>query len=647
MKKKIYIIGILALLSIAGCDDYLDKQPLDMPGSETFLSTAAEVEMGVNACYKLLDPDNTFSHRSYYRLFVALEDAGQIRMTNSLSPFREGNVNPELAPVRNFWTDCYTGISLCNIVIDGMEKARDQMHEAEWLGFKAEAQVIRAWCYYSLVVKFGDIPFTEHLLGMNDYADLARTPEDEIYDFIFKQMEEAAPNLPSTREGADAGRVTAGTAWAIAAKAAIYRAYFHNGKAISPDATYLNKVKAYTANCINTGGHELYYDSSNPKESYKNLFIYAGENCSEVLLQKEFNYSQNSSHDWLRTTGSRNYSSCMSGTTPQEYLIHSYEDTLGNTVDKSPYFDPKNPFFGREPRFYQTVVWPRVEGPEKFTITLTESNGKTRELTGFEEVFPGAKFPEDSDPTFMWEYNTLLKPWGEEEGVNYDQFGYKINPDGTAKILTNQDCTNAWSSRTGYLTWKYQALEDGMAGLASNGSLNMILLRYADVLLMRAEALIELNENLQEAVDLINQVRARGWGMSLAEYASHPSAKTTALGQEGLRALVRRERKIELCHEGHRYEDLKRYGATVKALGMDVVGRPKYFHKEAETNIPQIDANGVVSLPWLEGLDGQAPDYPNRWWMSSNYKDFYDRWPIPQTEFDNGNLDPAAQNPGY
>ena len=125
MKKKIYIIGILALLSIAGCDDYLDKQPLDMPGSETFLSTAAEVEMGVNACYKLLDPDNTFSHRSYYRLFVALEDAGQIRMTNSLSPFREGNVNPELAPVRNFWTDCYTGITRCNIVIDGMEKARD------------------------------------------------------------------------------------------------------------------------------------------------------------------------------------------------------------------------------------------------------------------------------------------------------------------------------------------------------------------------------------------------------------------------------------------------------------------------------------------------------------------------------------------
>jgi hypothetical protein len=135
--------------------------------------------------------------------------------------------------------------------------------------------------------------------------------------------------------------------------------------------------------------------------------------------------------------------------------------------------------------------------------------------------------------------------------------------------------------------------------------------------------------------------------MQPAEYASHPSA-LSGLDQVSLRRVVRRERKVELCHEGLRYDDLKRYDASVKALTMDVVGRPKFWHLEDASNIPQIDDNAVVSLPWLESLEGNDPDYPNRWWKKSFYKDYYDRWPIPQTEFDNGDaLGSEDQNPGY
>ncbi|WP_319501291.1 RagB/SusD family nutrient uptake outer membrane protein [uncultured Draconibacterium sp.] len=645
--KKYIILAVILILGFSSCEDYLNLQPLDQPSSETFLSTEPEVVMGVNACYNYLDANEDWSQHSWYRWLIDFEDAGQIRMSNKFGNFRDGNVDPLQGNVGNFYRDFYRGVARCHIVIDGMEKAKEVMDLDKWNALRAEAQVIRAWCYYNLVVKFGDIPFTTTQLEMTEYANLERSPEDEVYAFIMSEIEEAAQFLPATRTGDESGRVTSGTAYAIGAKAALYRAFFHDGQAISPDASYLGKVKEYTQKIIDSGAHQLFYDQSDIKNSYKNLFLYPGENSKEVILQKEFNFGAGRSQDMNISIASRNYPNGFAATTPQEYLIHAYEDTLGNTVDQSSYYDPKNPFAGREPRFYQTIVYPRVEGDQDIEITLnTESGPKV--LKGYNEVFPGSMYPDARDPNLTREYKTLLKAWADPVGKDLDNYDWYTDANGIDHVFGNQDGTNSYSSRTGYLTWKYWTISDWATDNQQSSSLNFILIRYADVLLMNAEARIELNDDLNKATEYINRVRARGWGMSYDEYTSHPSAVSALLGQGGLRAKVRRERKIELCFEGTRYEDLKRYGVALEALTMDVVGRPKFFHLEADTNIPQVDENGVVHLPWLEGLNGQEDSYPNRWWKASNYRDYYNRWPIPQSEFDNGKaLTEADQNPGY
>lgn len=648
MKKQIIFLGILLSVSFSGCEDFLDKQPLDQPSSETFLSTESEVIMGVNACYKYVDPDETYAWNSYQRRVVNLEDAGQSRMSPAFDNFRIGNVDPLYPIMETYYSDYYKGVSRCNITIDGMIKAKGVMEETKWNQFRAEARVIRAWCYYNLVCKYGDIPFSSKLLEMTDYAELERSPEDDIYAFILSEIEDAAKYLPAIRSSSEIGRITSGAAYAVGAKAAIYRAFFHNGKAITPDATYLNKVKEYTQKIIDSGTYQLYYDQSDIKNSYKNLFLYKGENSKEVILQKEFNYAQGKGQACNVQYASRNYPNSYSAITPQEYLVQAYEDTLGNTVDKSPYFNPKNPFFGREPRFYQTIIYPRVEGNQDIEVTLQTSAG-TKKYKGYNEVFPGTLYPDAKIPGFMREYKTLQKPWGDKVGKDFDNWNWYTDANGISYVYGNQDATNTYSSRTGYLTWKYWSIDDWATGQQLNSSLNFMLIRYADILLMNAEVRIELNDDLAKAAEYINMVRARGWGMPYSAYVNHVSAVKVAMGKEALRAKVRRERKIELCFEGTRYEDLKRYGASEKALTMDVVGRPKFFHLEASTNIPQIDENGVVSLPWLEGLNGlDDNNYPNRWWMASRYKNFYDRWPIPQSEFDNGKaLISGDQNPGY
>lgn len=651
MKKTIFISVGIALLAFTGCEDYLERIPLDQPGSATFLQTETEVIMGVNACYNMLDQGPGWVSQSHIRCLSALEDAQQKRMGLQLAAFRNGTLSPSDGEVHNFYRDYYEGVSRCHIVIDGMEAARDGMESAGkedlWLRLQAEARVIRAWCYWNLVSKFGDLVFTTNLQEMEQYAQLKRSPEDDVYTFIFDEIDASIPNLPDSYSGTDFGRITNSAARAIGARAALYRAFFHNGAALSqPEASYLTKVRDYTQAIITDGQHELWYDPDDPKQSYRNLFTYKGENSSEMILQKEFNYAQGRSNGWLRALGSRNLPSSFASETPQEYLIASYEDTLGNTVDNCPYYDPKNPFFGRDPRLYQSVIIPRVEGPNKISVILDTKVGADT-LIGFEEVRKGDLIPDANIASLQREHKSLLQSWGEEEGVNYDAWHWYKGPDGKDIKLNNQDCTNPWSSRTGYLTWKYFDMTDYYNKTESTYSVNHMFIRYADVLLMNAEALIELNENLLQARDNINMVRARGYGMQLNEYMSHPSYKATTDPSE-LRDLVRRERKVELFGEGLRYEDLKRYGRTVEALGYDVVGRPKFWHREAATNIPQIDGDGVVRLPWLEGLDGQAADYPNRWWMKSNYQPYYDLWPIPQEEIDNSEaLTEEDQNPGY
>jgi hypothetical protein len=108
-------------------------------------------------------------------------------------------------------------------------------------------------------------------------------------------------------------------------------------------------------------------------------------------------------------------------------------------------------------------------------------------------------------------------------------------------------------------------------------SLNWILIRYADVLLMKAEALIEQNKNLDEARLLINQVRAKAARSVDAGYepvdcnpmvANYYIAEYPASGwnQDYARRAVRMERRLELAMEGHRWFDLVRWGTVVETV---------------------------------------------------------------------------------
>ena len=83
-----------------------------------------------------------------------------------------------------------------------------------------------------------------------------------------------------------------------------------------------------------------------------------------------------------------------------------------------------------------------------------------------------------------------------------------------------------------------------------------IIIRYADVLLMYAEAKIELNQIDQSVLDAINRVRARAYGVDYTNISAYPAITTTS--QQKLRTIIRNERRVEFAKEGLRYMDLVR-----------------------------------------------------------------------------------------
>lgn len=151
-----------------------------------------------------------------------------------------------------------------------------------------------------------------------------------------------------------------------------------------------------------------------------------------------------------------------------------------------------------------------------------------------------------------------------------------------------------------------------------NCSLNTIVLRYADILLMRAEALVEQGNVGQEVYDLVDKVRARV-GMPSIE-----KVEGTGLSQEQLRKIIRHERRVEFFMEGTRYCDMLRW--KDESLVHDVYG-----YVTSKLSDPSDPSKWVFET---EKKSTRKFDSKKGW-----------LWPIPQVEMqNNSNL---TQNPGY
>lgn len=340
---------------------------------------------------------------------------------------------------------------------------------------------------------------------------------------------------------------------------------------------------------IDLGYHALY-------PNYRNLFMYAGENSRESILA--FDYKLTIRTNAAPQNNQARNSSGFSGLIPTRALADSYECTDGLTIDKSTLYSTADPFKNRDPRMRQTLLG---DGDTWFG-----AGGITFNMTFHPDSTTCSRYT----PTF-------------------------------AKI-PNLEVTNAFSTYSGFIMKKYLDPQD--MAVPNQSELAFMLIRYAEVLLNYAEAKIELNQIDASVLNAINLVRARGYGVAATQTTLYPAIKTT--NQTELRAIVRRERKIELAGEGLRVFDIRRWNIAEKVMNGILFG--KAMNKAIYYSLPKptLDENsspGYTSFTSLLSVVGNFKIMDNpRVFKSHNLL-----WPIPQAELDVNKNPGFKQNPGY
>jgi hypothetical protein len=297
-------------------------------------------------------------------------------------------------------------------------------------------------------------------------------------------------------------------------------------------------------------------------DNYGNLFNYTGETGKEQIFSLQFmkGIISHSNSNFL----SSRLAGGVANEVPTQQMVDSYECTDGLTIDKSPLYNPSKPFENRDPRLAMSVALPG-------------------------SIYYGFQFETHPDSTKVWNYN--------------------VTP---AARVPNTDATNVYATFTGYMWRKWTDIKDMKDDENCEG--DIVLFRYAELLLTYAEAKIENNQIDESVYKALDSVRTRA-GMPVV-----PRGQTQAY----LRSLVRRERKVELANEGLRLFDIRRWKIAEK-----VMKGPRYGRSRTTwlTAAPTLDANSTpdysnVSNAGVMRVIENMVFNPNRDYL----------WPVPTSE---------------
>lgn len=309
--------------------------------------------------------------------------------------------------------------------------------------------------------------------------------------------------------------------------------------------------------------------------NYGELFMYQGQNSPEIILAAQF-LKGVAVHSAARLFYSR-IALGHSNKIPVQALVDSYEATDGASIDDSPLFNPAKPFANRDPRLGYTVVLPQ-------------------------SVFIDYVF--ETHPDSLTTLNVA-----------------------TGKRVQNVEATHAYASFSGYLWRKYADAADKAD--RDNSELDIILFRYAEVLLNYAEAKIEANQIDQSVYDAINAVRTR--------LSVNMPPLTMGKSQAELRYAVRRERKYELAGEGFRLFDIRRWGIVAETMEGKLLGR---IQNAFLSSAPRIDENATPTYNNVANADKMRVIEVR---LFDKNRDLL--WPIPRIELETNTA--LEQNPGY
>ncbi|MDR1743761.1 MAG: RagB/SusD family nutrient uptake outer membrane protein [Dysgonamonadaceae bacterium] len=606
MKKKHILLSIITcfIFGLQSCTDYLnvDRYFSDRQDLERIFNSRDYTEQWLaNAYYQLLSFNLEIGHvrfnlTNYSDDMIFTESGAGILY----SAFKFGEYGPQFTGnagdlISRPWDQSYEGIRQASIFLANVHPG-DEITEAEYRDLKGQAYFVRAYLYWLLLRKYGPVPILpdEGLDYESSYSELAypRNTYDECAEYIAEQMLLAAEYLESDRNSRSASRPTKGAALAVRAKAYLYAASpLANGNAemasfvddkgkqlisqqydeakwakaaaAALDVMKLGKYKLYTVPKRPTGDaygayprtadipyHPIYSEKTfeeggwsdiDPLDSYRAVFngdLYVAESPELIFtrgdnqLNDEYGIQSMSRHQMPVAKASGWNCHGITGKQCDAYGMNDGKPFNRATAEKGfTTYDGEYPYLkanvwkeyaNREPRFYASVA------------------------------FSGA----------LWSCTSA----NDAANRNFQCFYYYGENDGRKIVSTN----DRWIP-TGIGMMKFVNPKESYNNGQAYPKVDTAI-RYADILLMYAEALNELTTSYQiaswdgsETYTLSRDIAAmKAAVLPVRLRGGVPNFDDLGVGDpytspDELRPWIKRERQIEFLGENQRYFDLRRW----------------------------------------------------------------------------------------
>ncbi len=547
MKKlnKIIIVFCIGFFLVgSSCrDSFLDSYPKNSLSSGTFYKNEADFTAAMNGVYDALQTNSNG--------FIPMMDIATpfaLGGSSRFGAFNKGqfSVTPSWGWGKTMWKGFYLIAFRANSVLYRIDNEDVEMTVKAHDRIKGEALFLRSLAFFYLSNLWGDVPL---ILKEQSYDEVlaARTPKQEIVTQLITDLKLAESLLPSVTEYRSnktlLGRASKGAAQMLLAKVYMYEKMYAEAE------TTLNEI-------ITSGDYQL-------EDNFSDMYWPDNENGMESIFEIQYEDGLKESTGFVR--------------------FCSPHVTSGISYRGYQYIQPNEYYCD----LFETVNGNKVVSAYESTVTDAPSNYFTFNRTSDDPAFDSANPYSNRDPRLKWTVWYEDTPYAEEFMERTGQSG--------VRYLSKHSSEHNHSS-VKYIVGKLQPTSGDTPG-------NQIIMRYADVLLLYAEALIEQNKTSQGAT-YVNMVRQR------------PSVNMPVidvnLSQSDMRKALREERYRELAFEwGHMYMDQVRWDVYTSEM-------EKYW------------TAGKLGSTW-PALGSLSPDY--------------NLWPIPAAEMStNPNL---IQNKGY
>ncbi|WP_163397322.1 RagB/SusD family nutrient uptake outer membrane protein [Flavobacterium fluviatile] len=565
--KLVYIFGIISLFSMMSCSDVLDTEASNAFGEDLIYSDPAQVEKLLFNVYNSTE-SWAVNRNEWWGIRFNIENASFESKFNfqNLDLFREqaGWTSSNAGMLGAKWNNYFHYIRLSNEFLDRIDNSEAMQKDPSKVNIlKAEMRFLRANCYSKLIKFFGGVPLMDHAYELNDDFNIKRNTYNECVAFIVKELDESAAVLPLTRPDAEFGRATRLAALAVKSRTLLYAA------------------------------SKLHDAASAPKNDP--LFVYT--------KATKWQDAADAAKVVVDLVGGRALIPVANATAYQKLYLSPNADMLFARPYGSQYYE-----YGTD----ANSLWDLTQAPSgyggwalsspthNFTLEFNMADGTTTSGSTFNATRP-------NDNREMRYYADLLYNGAPYRGRDVQYFlsdNPTIYPHGldSPKGLGNTE----HSSKTGYNIRKFQDESVPVAGGISPKR-PYVLYGLAEIYLNYAEALYQLGDE-GTARTYLNKVSTR---------ALQPII--TATGPALLEA-IKRERRVELCFEGHSFFDERRW-MNESHLGFPIKG---LNWKKDATGALSFTEVTVITKPF-------------------DVKQYY--LPIPLTEIQKA---PALiQNPGY